>query len=167
MAPCNGPPPSVRALRRAAWERVQVPGGPLAEEWDWKALPGTCCHPRGGQRALLGRSGGPKLKLHLLLWSPRHQTECSGVLRGHGVWPLQRALHSPHLPGKQVSTKWNPEAPHFCFSKCRFDDYVVAWAGFSSTKRGLAVILSQGHWVPGQGKGPATCQEREAGLTVR
>lgn len=29
VAPCSAPPPSAKALRRAAWEMVQVPSPPL------------------------------------------------------------------------------------------------------------------------------------------
>lgn len=61
-----------------------------------------------------GQAEGPQgLAPQLPLLPYRPQTECSGVLRGHGIWPLQRALHPSHLSGKQVSVKGNPDAPHF------------------------------------------------------
>lgn len=44
-------------------------------------------------------------ELELILLPPRPQTECAGVLRGHGVWPLQRALHPARLSGEQVSAE--------------------------------------------------------------
>lgn len=104
--------------------------GPLAGECDWKASPRAhcylCCGETAGvNRASIGEKRSPmtpmdlalgrqgtypggdprEQELELILLLRRPQTECPGVLRGHGVWPLQRALHPACLSGEQVSAK--------------------------------------------------------------
>lgn len=66
----------------------------------------------------LGREGAypggdpRELETRLILLPHRPQTECAGVLRGHGVRPLQRALHPSCLSGEQVSAEREGPGAH-------------------------------------------------------
>lgn len=107
----------------------------------------------------LGREGAypggdpREQETQLMLLPRRPQTECTGVLRGHGVWPLQRALHPSCLSGEPVSARQEGPGAHGLPALTQVESKplccAIAEAEPSSTSRGPRVLIGQGrHALP-------------------
>lgn len=100
-------PPGPRGEWPGRWYRYL---SPWVGECHWEASSRAHCSLPWGGSIPGWRSQGAGDTLMLLPHRP--QTECIGVLRGHGIRPLQRALHPSCLSGEQVSAKQEGPGAH-------------------------------------------------------